>query len=157
MNKYFLMLGVATVALGSYCAYATNSATMTVTATIAHDVSLSVGQPLSFGTVTINPSIAEGNIAVGIVQATFDGGVLSITDDQYGTIVGTFPASGFSFTKEIVTPFAAPVSWHNENDPRVHTAECTATTCPVEGRIKYESVPAEATYTSTVRFTYTPS
>ena len=51
MNKYILMLGVAGVALGSYCAYAGNSATMTVTATIAHDVSLKVEQDLSYNLV----------------------------------------------------------------------------------------------------------
>ncbi|MBR1648523.1 MAG: hypothetical protein IJ689_02875 [Alphaproteobacteria bacterium] len=56
MKKYILMLGVAGVALGSYCAYAGNSATMTVTATIAHDVSLTVTQSPSFGTITINPA-----------------------------------------------------------------------------------------------------
>ncbi|MBR1649010.1 MAG: hypothetical protein IJ689_05360, partial [Alphaproteobacteria bacterium] len=48
-------LGIAGVALGSYAAYAGNSATMTVTATIAHDVSLSVTQNISW-TMTIDPS-----------------------------------------------------------------------------------------------------
>ena len=60
MKNYILMLGVAGVALGSYCAYASNSATMTVTATIAHDVSLSVTQNLDIGTITINPSLNNG-------------------------------------------------------------------------------------------------
>ncbi|MBR1649256.1 MAG: hypothetical protein IJ689_06650 [Alphaproteobacteria bacterium] len=55
MNKYILMLGVAAVSIGSYCSYAGNSATMTVTATIAHDVSLTKTRDLSFGTITINP------------------------------------------------------------------------------------------------------
>ena len=56
MNKYILMLGIAAVSIGSYCAYAGNSATMTVTATIEHDVSLTVTQDIDFGTITINPA-----------------------------------------------------------------------------------------------------
>ncbi|MBR1649136.1 MAG: hypothetical protein IJ689_06025 [Alphaproteobacteria bacterium] len=59
MNKYILLLGIAGVALGSYHAYAGNSATMTVTATIAHDVSLSVTQDLDLGTITVNPAATE--------------------------------------------------------------------------------------------------
>ncbi|MBR1649157.1 MAG: hypothetical protein IJ689_06140 [Alphaproteobacteria bacterium] len=56
MNKYILMFGIAAVSIGSYCAYAGNSATMTVTATINHDVSLSVTQDINLGTITINPA-----------------------------------------------------------------------------------------------------
>ena len=55
MNKYILMLGVAGVALGSYAAYAGNSATMNVTATIAHDVSLTVTQDITISAV-VNPA-----------------------------------------------------------------------------------------------------
>ncbi|MBR1649406.1 MAG: hypothetical protein IJ689_07425, partial [Alphaproteobacteria bacterium] len=62
MNKYILMLGVAAVALASYCAYANNSATMNVTATIAHDVSLNVTQDIELGTITIDPSRNTGTI-----------------------------------------------------------------------------------------------
>ncbi|MBR1648704.1 MAG: hypothetical protein IJ689_03795 [Alphaproteobacteria bacterium] len=54
MKNYILLLGVAAVSIGSYCAYAGNSATMTVTATIAHDASLSVTQDLDIGTITID-------------------------------------------------------------------------------------------------------
>ena len=56
MKNYILLIGIAGVALGSYCAYAGNSATMTVTATIAHDVSLSVTQDMDLGIITINPA-----------------------------------------------------------------------------------------------------
>ncbi|MBQ8677379.1 MAG: hypothetical protein IJ529_02780 [Alphaproteobacteria bacterium] len=63
MNKYILLLGVAGVALGSYAAYAGNSATMTVTATIAHDVSLSVTQDIDLGTITINPAYTGSDTA----------------------------------------------------------------------------------------------
>ncbi|MBR1649343.1 MAG: hypothetical protein IJ689_07095 [Alphaproteobacteria bacterium] len=56
MKNYMLMLGIAAVSIGSYAAYAGNSATMTVTATIAHDVSLIAVNDLDFGTITINPT-----------------------------------------------------------------------------------------------------
>ncbi|MBQ8677383.1 MAG: hypothetical protein IJ529_02800 [Alphaproteobacteria bacterium] len=62
MNKYILLLGVAGVALGSYCAYAGNSATMTVTATINHDVSLTKVEDMTFD-ATINPAQENGQIA----------------------------------------------------------------------------------------------
>ncbi|MBR1649110.1 MAG: hypothetical protein IJ689_05880 [Alphaproteobacteria bacterium] len=61
MKNYILMLGIAGVALGSYCAMASNSATMTVTATIAHDVSLRVTQNISW-TMTIDPSQTKGDV-----------------------------------------------------------------------------------------------
>ncbi|MBR1649379.1 MAG: hypothetical protein IJ689_07280 [Alphaproteobacteria bacterium] len=61
MKNYILLLGVAGVALGSYCAYAGNSATMTVTATIAHDVSLNVTRNISW-TMTIDPSKTLGDV-----------------------------------------------------------------------------------------------
>ena len=61
MKNYILMLGVAAVSIGSYAAYAGNSATMTVTATIAHDVSLRVTQNISW-TVTIDPSHTYGDV-----------------------------------------------------------------------------------------------
>ncbi|MBR1649348.1 MAG: hypothetical protein IJ689_07120 [Alphaproteobacteria bacterium] len=59
MKNYILMLGAAGVALSSYCAYAANSATMTVTATIAHDVSLGNVTNINLGTITINPAATE--------------------------------------------------------------------------------------------------
>ena len=61
MNKYILLLGIAAVSIGSYCAYASNSATMTVTATIAHDVSLNVTRNISW-TMTIDPSKTYGDV-----------------------------------------------------------------------------------------------
>ena len=67
MNKYILMLGVAGVSIGSYCAMASNSATMNVTATIAHDVSLSVTEDITISAV-VNPavtSVGEGWCAAG--------------------------------------------------------------------------------------------
>ena len=61
MKNYILMLGIAAVSIGSYAAYAGNSATMTVTATIAHDVSLNVTRNISW-TMTIDPSQTRGDV-----------------------------------------------------------------------------------------------
>ena len=87
MKKYILMLGVAAVYIGSYCAYAGNSATMTVTATIAHDVSLTVTRDYNVGTITIDPSNTEGGSCVtkgsGYGYCLGDG-IISITGTQWG-------------------------------------------------------------------------
>ncbi|MBR1649017.1 MAG: hypothetical protein IJ689_05400 [Alphaproteobacteria bacterium] len=89
MNKYILMLGVAGVALGSYCAYAGNSATMTVTATIAHDVSLNVTRNISW-TMTIDPSQTFGDIdCSGDVDGCED-------YSYYGVISGSMMAGRFT-------------------------------------------------------------
>ena len=89
MNKYILMLGVAGVALGSYCAYAGNSATMTVTATIAHDVSLRVTQNISW-TMTIDPSQTYGEIDC------FDEVDGCEIEDSGGVISGSMTAGRFT-------------------------------------------------------------
>ncbi|MBR1648962.1 MAG: hypothetical protein IJ689_05120 [Alphaproteobacteria bacterium] len=61
MKNYILLLGVAAVSIGSYVAYAGNSATMTVTARIEHDVSLTLeGDTMDFGTIYIDPSNTNG-------------------------------------------------------------------------------------------------
>ncbi|MBR1648064.1 MAG: DUF4402 domain-containing protein [Alphaproteobacteria bacterium] len=93
MNKYILMLGVAAVSIGSYAAYAGNSATMTVTATIAHDVSLSVTHDLNMGTITVDPSDFEEG---GTISLNPDGTVLSKSDNiisYSGFSAGTFTAN----------------------------------------------------------------
>ncbi|MBR1648395.1 MAG: hypothetical protein IJ689_02215 [Alphaproteobacteria bacterium] len=95
MNKYILLLGVASVALGSYAAYAGNSATMTVTATIAYDMSLTVGDPINLGTITINPSINHGSIPIseaGVVGTPQDG-IMSLTGFTAGTFTANVPDS----------------------------------------------------------------
>ncbi|MBR1648763.1 MAG: hypothetical protein IJ689_04090 [Alphaproteobacteria bacterium] len=95
MNKYILMLGVAGVVLGSYCAYAGNSATMTVTTTITHDVSLTKTDDLNMGTVTVNPAAdwSEG----GQVTLATDGTGMSSKSGNItaysGFSIGTFTAS----------------------------------------------------------------
>ncbi|MBR1648467.1 MAG: hypothetical protein IJ689_02585 [Alphaproteobacteria bacterium] len=89
MKNYILMLGVAAVSIGSYCAYAANSATMTVTATIAHDVSLNVTRNISWN-MTIDPSQTYGDVdcfgEVGVCDVS--GGVISAS-----TTVGRFTAN----------------------------------------------------------------
>ncbi|MBR1600437.1 MAG: hypothetical protein IJ677_02540 [Alphaproteobacteria bacterium] len=96
MNKYILMLGVAGVVLGSYAAYAGNSATMTVTATIAHDVSLSVTQDLDLGTITINPAYTGTDThwtysESGVRNYTTQGAVVSAPDITVGTFTANLP------------------------------------------------------------------
>ncbi|MBR1648934.1 MAG: hypothetical protein IJ689_04980 [Alphaproteobacteria bacterium] len=61
MNKYILMLGIAAVSIGSCAACAGNTATMQVTATIAHDVSLTINEGIAADLI-INPSQTSGSI-----------------------------------------------------------------------------------------------
>ena len=89
MKNYILMLGVAGVALGSYVAYAGNSATMTVTATIAHDVSLNVTRNISWN-MTIDPSQDYGDIDC---PGDNDGCELQ---NFYGVISGSMTAGRFT-------------------------------------------------------------
>ena len=95
MNKYILLVGVAAVALGSYHAYAGNSATMTVTATIAHDVSLSVTQDIDLGTITINPAYTGTNITWGYDDSGIffndNEGDLTLTNGSSGTFTANIP------------------------------------------------------------------
>ncbi|MBR1649143.1 MAG: hypothetical protein IJ689_06065 [Alphaproteobacteria bacterium] len=101
MNKYILMLGIAAVSIGSYCAYAGNSATMTVTATIAHDVSLSVTQDIDLGTITINPAYT----GTDTMWTYSESGVISYTSRQ-GAIVSAPNATVGTFTANIPNPSA---------------------------------------------------
>ncbi|MBR1648518.1 MAG: hypothetical protein IJ689_07665 [Alphaproteobacteria bacterium] len=96
MKNYILMLGVAGVVLGSYAAYAGNSATMTVTATITHDVSLTKTGDLSLGTITINPAY-NGPSTVwnysdsGEVNYITQGAIVSASDATFGTFTANIP------------------------------------------------------------------
>ena len=89
MNKYILLLGIAGVALGSYAAMASNEATMTVTATIAHDVSLRVTQNISW-TMTIDPSQTRGDVDC---SGDVDGCEIQ---NEYGIISGSMTAGRFT-------------------------------------------------------------
>ncbi|MBR1647980.1 MAG: hypothetical protein IJ689_00080 [Alphaproteobacteria bacterium] len=103
MKNYILMLGIAGVALGTYAAYAGNSATMTVTATIEHDVSLSVTQNLSLGTITINPAYT----ATDIIWHYSDSGIYSLDNHTLvDSIVSADNATVGTFTANIPNPSA---------------------------------------------------
>ncbi|MBR1649312.1 MAG: hypothetical protein IJ689_06940 [Alphaproteobacteria bacterium] len=96
MNKYILMLGVTGVSIGSYAAYAGNSATMTVTATINHDVSLSVTQDLDLGTITINPAYEMDETEwsysdTGAISLDLQGAIISAPDATVGTFTANIP------------------------------------------------------------------
>ncbi|MBR1648426.1 MAG: hypothetical protein IJ689_02380 [Alphaproteobacteria bacterium] len=96
MKNYILMLGVAGVAFGTYAAYADNSATMTVTATIAHDVSLTVTQDIDFGTITINPGYTgstswQYSYESGAVEYIDQGAIVSADDITFGTFTANIP------------------------------------------------------------------
>ncbi|MBR1648635.1 MAG: hypothetical protein IJ689_03445 [Alphaproteobacteria bacterium] len=97
MKKYILLFGVAAVSIGSYCAYAGNTATMTVTATIAHDVSLSVTQDLDMGTITINPGY-KNNLTTywtysdsGVISYITQGAIISADNATLGTFTANIP------------------------------------------------------------------
>ena len=96
MNKYILLLGIAGVALGSYCAYAGNSATMTVTATIAHDVSLTGTGDISLGTITVNPGYTGTDTEwsysdSGIPSIESGEGIVSLSNQTVGTFTANIP------------------------------------------------------------------
>ncbi|MBR1648914.1 MAG: hypothetical protein IJ689_04880 [Alphaproteobacteria bacterium] len=99
MKNYILLLGIAAVSIGSYCAYAGNSATMTVTATIAHDVSLTLeGNTMDFGTIYIDPSNTEGGyISYG------ESGEITHQDAYF---VSASPVTPINFTANIPHPEA---------------------------------------------------
>ncbi|MBR1649386.1 MAG: hypothetical protein IJ689_07315 [Alphaproteobacteria bacterium] len=96
MKNYILMLGVAGVALSSYAACATNSATMTVTATIAHDVSLTKTGDISLGTITINPAYT-GTMTFwdyndsGVISYRNQGAIVSAPNATVGTFTANIP------------------------------------------------------------------
>ena len=99
MKNYILILGIAGVALGSYAAYAGNFATMTVTARIEHDVSLSLdGDEMEFGTFYIDPSNTEG----GDIQYSESGAITS----RPAYIVSASDVTPMNFTANIPNPEA---------------------------------------------------
>ncbi|MBR1648468.1 MAG: hypothetical protein IJ689_02590 [Alphaproteobacteria bacterium] len=99
MKNYILLLGVAGVALGSYCAYAGNSATMTVTARIEYDVSLTLeGNTMDFGTIYIDPTNIDG----GDIYYSESGAITR--KDAY--IVNASAVTPMNFTANITDPSA---------------------------------------------------
>ncbi|MBR1648480.1 MAG: hypothetical protein IJ689_02650 [Alphaproteobacteria bacterium] len=104
MKNYILILGIAAVSIGSYCAYAGNSATMTVTATIAHDVSLTTTGDINIGTITINPASNDE----GYVYYNVDGTVKS----KSGPITAATSATPGTFTANLANPPACDGTWN---------------------------------------------
>ena len=160
MNKYILMLGVAAVALASYCAYANNSATMNVTATIAHDVSLNVTQDIELGTITIDPSRNTGTILYykSIKGITKLDGVIAVNGYTAGRFTANIanptacngarnPCGGLTITYDGgLTGFSwnpVIVYQYTTNDFRVYDA------------LSYTSAPAEGDYEGEIRISYT--
>ncbi|MBR1648229.1 MAG: hypothetical protein IJ689_01350 [Alphaproteobacteria bacterium] len=119
MNKYILMLGIAGIALGSYTAYANNEATMTVTATIAHDVSLTKVDDIHFD-MTVNPavtSLEDGRLFPGDPYAPENSGVTAFSGNV-GTFRGNIPNpddavenSKFTFSPDTLTSSTLSVSF----------------------------------------------
>ena len=160
MNKYILMLGVAAVALASYCAYANNSATMNVTATIAHDVSLNVTQDIELGTITIDPSRNTGTILYykSIKGITKLDGVIAVNGYTAGRFTANIanptacngarnPCGGLTITYDGgLTGFSwnpVIVYQYTTNDFRVYDA------------LSYTSAPAEGDYEGEITISYT--
>ncbi|MBR1648870.1 MAG: hypothetical protein IJ689_04650 [Alphaproteobacteria bacterium] len=151
MNKYILLLGVAGVALGSYCAYASNSATMTVTATIVHDVSLTLGESLSFGNLTINPSETSGGIAFrNPTEVDYGGGVMAVRDYHIGTFTANVPnpsqRTGLSVTdnNDMAGFVVGNLGIEHKSGNQFE----------VGGSIDYSSVPSEGEHSGTITISY---
>ncbi|MBR1648192.1 MAG: hypothetical protein IJ689_01165 [Alphaproteobacteria bacterium] len=90
MNKYILMLGVAGIALGSYHAYASNSATMSVTATIAHDVSLTVTRDITISAV-VDPAVTSVSGTWCIAEDTNPENIVGVCTADPGLFTATVP------------------------------------------------------------------
>ena len=143
------MLGIAGVALGSYAAYAGNSATMTVTATIAHDVSLRVIQDLNLGTITINPSIPYGYFTLDDYVFNLDGGVISVTGASSGIYTAnTNDMNNFGYAVSMDEPLYI--------DEVISDYADTPNTFYVGLSLAYDEVPAEGSYEGEIEITYYP-
>ena len=89
MKNYILILGIAGVALGSYCACAGNSATMSVTATIAHDLSLTVTRDITISAV-VDPAVTSVS-ATWCVAGDNNPNELGFCKADYGLFTATVP------------------------------------------------------------------
>ncbi|MBR1648226.1 MAG: hypothetical protein IJ689_01335 [Alphaproteobacteria bacterium] len=155
MKKYILILGVAGVALGSYCAYAANSATMTVTATIAHEVNIRNISNIDIGTITIDPSKSSGSVIEA--NCAWEGigeegnGIKSISGSPCGYFTADF-SGGCSFNFS-VTP--EEVYWNNMHfDFGVGNTD-TSGRCRVWTELGYiGGLPAQDTYNGSLTIEY---
>ncbi|MBR1648726.1 MAG: hypothetical protein IJ689_03905 [Alphaproteobacteria bacterium] len=154
MKKYVLMLGIAAVSIGSYCAYAGNSATMTVTATITHDVSLNVSRAFDIGKITFNPSYSNGGANFDGTTWTIDenAGIMSISGTRTGLFTANIPnpstKMGLSIeseTMEKITLKDVVIDYVSDNVFRVFAA-----------RIWINQFPSEGACSGTINIKYTP-
>ncbi|MBR1648820.1 MAG: hypothetical protein IJ689_07770 [Alphaproteobacteria bacterium] len=155
MKNYILLIGVAGVALGSYCAYAGNSATMTVTATIAHDVSLSVTRAWNIGTITINPSEESGDALINKGDTSYyglTGGIISITGTQNGRFTANLPEScQLTPTDCLNVPDFITVGGIRSDFGVGHIS---GSTYEIWGDITYDSLPQEGEYSASLFIEY---
>ena len=158
MKNYILMLGVASVALCSYAAMASNSATMQVSATINHDASLSVSRDLNIGTITIDPTQTYGIFVFscdGIPgwPPQGPGGVKAIDDIQIGLLSANVPdlavEHGFLYIETPnITLGALNVDLYIDKISGNNY-------CVDAGAVEYDgSVPSEGTYEADITIRY---
>ncbi|MBR1648587.1 MAG: hypothetical protein IJ689_03200 [Alphaproteobacteria bacterium] len=115
MNKYILLTAIAGVAFASYCAYADNEATMTVTATVIHDVSLEKfgGNPNIL--LLINPAQTSGSL--DCIEEITTGGVMENSlCDHFGFYANT---PNYAATRLSVTPASKTVGTMTLNNWRI--------------------------------------
>ncbi|MBR1648801.1 MAG: hypothetical protein IJ689_04295 [Alphaproteobacteria bacterium] len=112
MKNYILLTAVAGGVLGSYCAMASNSATMTVTATIAHDVSLRVTRNISWN-MTIDPSQTRGDVDC---SEEVDGCEIENND---GVISGSMTAGRFTANIPNLANHKTVLSFEENGDHRI--------------------------------------
>ena len=109
------MLGVAAMSIGSYCAHADNSATMTVTARIEHDVSLTVSNPNATINIIVNPAQTSGSIDCN--DESHDGGV---EDGYCSSFIFTANTPNHSSERLSVTPASKTIGTMTLNNWRIY-------------------------------------
>ncbi|MBR1648892.1 MAG: hypothetical protein IJ689_04765 [Alphaproteobacteria bacterium] len=154
MKKYILLIGAAAVSIGSYAAYADNSATMTVTAKIEHDVSLTKTKDLNLGTITIDPSQHAGQADIFYDGTSVSGGVLSVSGTQFGEFTANIPDPSTDCYDG-----ACNIIWIESiavDNIYINTFinYANANRFIVDARIQYSGQVEEKTYSETVEITY---
>ncbi|MBR1648207.1 MAG: hypothetical protein IJ689_01240 [Alphaproteobacteria bacterium] len=162
MNKYILMLGVAALSLAAYAVRAGNSDTMTVSATIAHDVNLSVSTNMSFA-LTVDPSKTTGWYQTGATPTADGTGVLLAQSSSTRGVFSATTPSGYSVSKFTITPatLTGDVDSHVTVGNFAVVAGATAsgtTTYYVDGKLSYTASPKASTDYDfgSVTITYVP-
>ncbi|MBR1648057.1 MAG: hypothetical protein IJ689_00475 [Alphaproteobacteria bacterium] len=162
MKNYILLLGVAGVALGSYAAYAGNTATMQVSATIAHDASLSWVEDISIGTITIDPSQKSGSFICGFDGGIAlagdiemkEGGVISVSGGHPGRIRANLPDLNGPMNNITITPSPLVVDGLSiDSFYLVYTDESNIYQVMPDG-VSYSSLPQAKNYSGTITITY---